>query len=98
MRLQIKDSVLNAIADDYENIETILETVQKFDSPAATVHQVSETLHDLIQDGLAQAYDLSPGVPHATKADFSSNRIDELWFYVTPEGKKFVQELNRQAK
>jgi len=56
---------------------------------------VSEALADLIVSGLVQAYRLSP--PHAAKVDFDPNGIDELWFYVTSEGKKLVQELNEHA-
>ncbi|MGB8769788.1 MAG: hypothetical protein WCC92_09245 [Candidatus Korobacteraceae bacterium] len=52
----------------------------------------------MINDGLAQAYLLSPKQLHAQKVDFDPGRIDELWLYVTPEGKKLVEELNRQAQ
>jgi hypothetical protein len=97
MPLRIKDSVLNAIADDDENIETILETLQKFDSTATTADQVSDVLNELVKDGLARAYELSPWPPHEKLVDFDMGRIRELWFYVTPKGKDLVRSLNSNS-
>ena len=94
MRSQIKDSVLNAIADDYESIEAIVETVQKFDSPEITADQISDALGELVKDGLAQAYELSPWPPHEKSVDFDVGRVRELWFYITPKGKDLVRLLN----
>ena len=89
---------MTAISDDNEDIETVRRYVQKFHETTISSGQASRALGELVQDGLAQAYLLSPQPPHATKVGFDPNRIDELWFYVTPEGKKFVQELNKQAR
>ncbi|MGA7461116.1 MAG: hypothetical protein WBW69_12880 [Candidatus Korobacteraceae bacterium] len=91
MQSTTKDSVLNAIADDYESVATILETVRKFDEPEATAHDISQALEELVREGLAQTYELSPSPPHSKLVDFDVNRADELWFYVTSEGKNLVR-------
>ncbi len=97
MASQMRDPVLNAIADDYESIETILEAVRKFDDPMATADQVTDALSDLIKDGLAQAYDLSPWPPHVKMVDFELSRALELWFYVTSKGKDLVRLQNANS-
>ena len=98
---EFEHSVLSAVSDDYEDINQILNYLHRFHEVSlspATKGEVAEAMADLIASGLAQAYLLSPQPPHSTKVDFDPSRIDELWFYVTPEGKKFVQELNQQAE
>jgi hypothetical protein len=90
MESQIRDSVLHAIAYDYESVELVLEHVRRFDDPAVTTQQVSVALGELIKAGSAQAYELSPKPPHARTVDFDPGRMEELWFYVTPKGKDLV--------
>jgi hypothetical protein len=91
MKSQIRDSVLNAIADDYEDVGLNLEAVHNFDDPTATTEQVSAALAKLVKDGLAQAYELSPKAPCSTAVDFDLSRMEELWFHVTPKGKNLVR-------
>jgi hypothetical protein len=87
--------VLNAIADDYENVESILRSIQALSDVRAEAGHVGEALRELVTDGLAQSYELSAFPPHAKLVDFDASRIDKLWFYVTPEGKRFVQSRNQ---
>lgn len=97
---RVRDEVLRAISDDYENMQSILRHLDRLPGQAmspTTPDEVSGALADLIACGLAQAYLLSPQPPHAQEADFDSSRIDQLWFYVTAEGKKLVQNMNRSA-
>jgi hypothetical protein len=87
--------VLTAISDDYENVDAILRLIQVLSDSRADVSQVGEALRELVIDGLAATYELSAFSPHAKLIGFDASRIDELWFYVTPEGKRFVQSRNQ---
>jgi hypothetical protein len=88
----VKESVANAMADDYESLEIILADVAKeadkygfsFDR-----QMVLRALKELTDEGYAQAYDLSPQPPHAAKVEYSEDRVDDLWFYLTPKGISF---------
>jgi aryl-alcohol dehydrogenase-like predicted oxidoreductase len=83
---QTRNSVLSAISDDYESLELILDSVHRHDDPTPTAEQVSLALAELVKDGLAQAYELSPEHPHATAVNVDPDRIEEQWFYATPKG------------
>lgn len=99
MNTRVKHSVLRAISDDYEDLAIVLRYMRRFtEDTQVTPEEICQALAALINDGLAQAYLLSPKQLHAQKVDFDPGRIDELWLYVTPEGKKLVEELNRQAQ
>jgi hypothetical protein len=94
----VRDKVLTAISDDYEDMQNILRYLDRlYAMSSVTPDEVCEALADLTACGLAQAYLLSPRPPHARKVDFDSSRIDQLWFYVTAEGKKLVENMNRSA-
>src|SRR3954468_16431975 len=87
--------VLTAISDDYENVQTILRYLQLLLDVRADASQVGEALRELVIDGLAQTYEFQHSSPHAKLIDFDASRIDEVWFYVTPEGKRVVQSRNQ---
>ncbi len=88
------------MSNDYEDFETAFAEA----SESALTYglflsrqEMHEALAELTRSGLAQAYLLSPHPPHAQKVDFDSSRIHDLWFYVTPEGKRFVEDMDQQA-
>lgn len=87
---------MRAISDDYEGVELILASVHRSNDPAATPEEVFIALAELVKDGLAQAYELSPHPPHATVVDIDPERMEELWFYATPKGIACVTEINNR--
>lgn len=91
MTPSVKEAVLNAIADHYESVELILHTIQLLDGLPASTKQVADALGELVVEGLAQTYELSSTPPHSKFVDFDAGRIEELWFYVTPRGRRLVQ-------
>jgi hypothetical protein len=93
---QIKNSVLSAISDDYENLELILDSVHRHDDPTSTAEPVSVALAELVKDGLAQAYELSSESPEATAVSIDPDRMKELWFYATPRGIARIAEINNR--
>lgn len=92
----IRDYVLKAVSDDYESVELILDAAQRLAGLNATTEQVCLALNDLVEDALAQAYELSSEHPHATAVNIDPDRMKELWFYATPKGIARITEINNR--
>jgi hypothetical protein len=92
MESRVKHYLLNSMANDYEDLEILFDEVSKLApvGQAPSRMETIEALEQLVNEGLAQAYILSPGSPHARPVSFRRNDVDNLWFYVTPEGKKLI--------
>ena len=93
----IQHLTLRAIADDYENFDRILRDVKRWAATRGFKPRESailKALDSLIQASCARAYSLSeaPGAKPQI-VPFRENRVDELWFYVTPKGKRLVRAL-----
>jgi hypothetical protein len=90
----LREMVLSSVADDWESFALIKEQVEKWAKEAqieVTADEMNLHLVDLIRDGLVRAYVLSPQPPHSEVAEFSLERLDELWYRVTAEGVKVVK-------
>ena len=89
-RQLVRMFVLDAIADDFENLEEICKSVTNLGSACGLVVECSEVLQslvDLIESGLAKAYRLSPVEP-VVRIDGVPARdvMCYLYFFVTDEG------------
>jgi hypothetical protein len=103
MKQTIKDSVRRAMADDYESFELILKGVNNpewvgVEGVHPTPDEVTSALVELINDGDAQGYVLSPNEPHVTKAAYSEERLYELWYYLTKQGIAIVKKQNEEFR
>jgi len=87
--------VLNAISDDYENVDqVILRSVAEDGAKCGLTIERSEVVHalaGLIEDGLAKAYLLSGTAPHVTElpgmpAMNIPEKDFETYFYITKKG------------
>ena len=96
MDSHIRDHVSRSISDDYESVELIRDSVQGLAGLEATTEHVCQALSDLVEGGLAQAYELSPEHPQATAVNIDPDRIEELWFYATPQGIVRICEINNR--
>lgn len=88
-----KPYVLRAMAADYEDFETVFDQTIEFARTSGqrlNTPEIIGILENVIEEGLAQAYVLSPTEPWATPVEFSRDRAETLWFYLTPEGKRQV--------
>ena len=47
---------------------------------------ILKTLERLVANGYVKAYTL----PDQTEVPFSPNKLNELWFYATPQGKRLA--------
>jgi|SRR5271157_1791221 len=87
--------VLNAICDDYENVDqVILREVAEYGSKCGLTidrSEIVDALAKLIEDGLAKAYDLSVREPFSTELQGmpAIDLVEEdfkTYFYITKKG------------
>ena len=91
----LRECVMRAIADDYENFEYVIHWTDRSTSDHelhASREEVIQVLKDLVDVGYAQAYVLSPLPPHSTPVPFAAADVDGLWFYLTPEGLGIIRQ------
>jgi hypothetical protein len=91
----VRSAILDAVANDYENIDQIVEGVRTMlgsRQSYVTVQDVAEELAALASDQLVATFLLSPSSPQAVPVPFSYEAINDSWFYITPLGKRSLQE------
>ena len=104
----ILELVLDAIADDYENLETILNTINRWyqDDPGlkgwkaleavpVSRQEAIEALRELTEEGFAQAYIYDGGAKQFRAVSFRQNQAGVLWFYVTEKGLRTASRLHK---
>ncbi len=88
--------VLNSIADDYEDFDRVLDEVTawaRFRGLQLTRNEVADALEMTVNTGRAQAYALSTVPPRSTPVSFSTEKLGELYFLLTPEGRRGFKNL-----
>lgn len=92
----LRQSVIRAMADDYENLEQVVGWATRSLSEQglqASWEELIEVLRQVIDDGLARAYILSPEPPYSTPVPFTLADSGNLWFYLTAEGIDAVKRI-----
>jgi hypothetical protein len=93
----VRKYVMASMADDYESLELIVDSVSALARedgfPAFDKQAVQTEISELIRDGYAKAYILSPTPPHAVVTEYLDTRADEFWFMLTALG---IQAMNGQ--
>jgi hypothetical protein len=82
--------VLNAIADDYEALETIYSEVSSLGARCGLINQnedIVQGLVSLIATGLAKAYRLRSSPIEEVEGLPERSEMNDLYFWVTPKGK-----------
>jgi hypothetical protein len=89
--------VLQAVADDFEEFEMIVNEITKWTSNKTTldIDRIQQALMKATAAGLVKAYESRDHQLVATEAD--PQKIHSLWFYVTAEGKLRMQKLEEEA-
>jgi hypothetical protein len=94
---QTWELVLRAVSDDYECLQQIIADVGNWSAERGIICDreiVVRALKGLIADDHVRAYLLSSSPPRKTEAaNYALNHIDDLWFYVTPNGKKLADSF-----
>ncbi len=90
--------VLNEICDDYENLHQITKQVGRVTSACGmsiATHEILEALRELVESGLAKAYELSPWSPTKVLDRMppveeigspDESRIGDVYFWITKKG------------
>ncbi|MCI0639137.1 MAG: hypothetical protein L0Y70_08680, partial [Gemmataceae bacterium] len=96
----IREYVIRAMADSDEDFATIVTEVTQWASKkgmAVDRQTILKKLGEVIKEGYGQALAVSPERPNiAEPTEFSPERVDDLWFYVTPKGKKLLDQLTAE--
>jgi hypothetical protein len=95
--MDLRECALRAIADDYEEFGKIFDDVSAWlteRGTSTTRMATRQALGGLIREGYAQAYVLAAERSDAQPV-FLESDLKELWFYVTPDGKRLAQELSK---
>ena len=90
------ESVLMAVSDDYESFECIVEQTTEWAKDkglAVTRSEITRALRQRVHEKYIQPYFLSSQPPFSQKVEFDPDLIGELWFYLTPKGKKLVSRF-----
>ena len=90
---------MTEIADDYEEFEWLLKCVNRWGAAhgiAVDRQTVLEKLGELVSESCATAYVYSETRQEFDPVEYSPERLDELWFYVTPKGKQLARELQEE--
>ena len=93
----VKEFVVITVSDDYEDFAMVLEMVSdraKEKGVEVDREAILAALEAAINEGYVQSYELFPPTPPPPwdwrPVAYSPDRLDELRFYVTPEGKKLA--------
>jgi hypothetical protein len=89
----LRNCVKASIADDYEEFGTIAEHISLWAASRdiePSREEIVSALENLIAEGDANSYLLSASAAKAQPVAYSKERLDELWFYLTPQGKTKV--------
>jgi len=94
----LRSYVMSAIADDYESLQIVADTVAKWtkEDGAQAFHrqELVAELGALVRDGYAQAYILSAR-PHTHQCvEYCETRADEFWFMLTLEGVRAMNQFD----
>jgi hypothetical protein len=104
----ILELVLDAIADDYEDLETILKTINRcypddpdlkgwkaLEAVSVSRPEAINALRELTQEGFAQAYVYDGGAKQFQAVSFRQHEAGVLWFYVTEKGLRAACRLHK---
>lgn len=104
----ILELVLDAIADDYENLKIILETINRCfpDDPnlkgwkalevvPVSRQEVINALRELTEEGFALASVYDAGTKQFHSVSFHQHEAGMLWFYVTEKGLRTASRLHK---
>jgi len=96
----LKESVMSAIANDYEDFDMVCAEVSKWARERGLTverEEIADALQRVIDEGYADAFIYSPEGQRYEVASFSSHEVSDLWFYLTEKGKRFWEQEARSG-
>jgi hypothetical protein len=79
----LKDCVIEATANDYENVATIASDVEnwaKSDGQQFSQEQLAQAIESLVEERKLHVFKYSKELSKYVEAPFSRKAIDQLWF------------------
>lgn len=79
----LKDCVLEATANDYENVATIASDVEgwaKSDGQDFSQEQLAQAIEGLVEERKLHVFSYSKELSRYVRAPFSRKAINDLWF------------------
>ena len=105
----VLELVLDAISDDYETLEIILRTINRYyrdeydlkdwkalEAVPVSRPEVVEALRELTQERFAQASIYDAEVKQFQAVSFRPEMASVLWFYATEKGMQAVSRLHKR--
>ena len=94
---ELRRLVLQAVADDYEELEMIVSEIVKWTSRSGSdtpdKGQIAHALMASITDKDVQAYRPSEPSAQLIPAMAEPQNLQSLWFYITEQGKERLRTL-----
>ena len=87
---RLRQMIMDAIADDYEQLESILSQVRpwaEIERVQANDEEIIRLLIELITDGSAKAFRLSPTAPPLSVNEISPGELHDLYFLLSERGR-----------
>lgn len=89
MKVSILDlHCLNALADDYETIASIVDDVRRSSPGNVDADNVATCMTDLVREGLVDAYRLDPATSTYVRIVALPDRLDDAWFRINDRGRQ----------
>ena len=79
---------LNAIADDYESVASILEDVRRSSHGNVDAAEITACLVELVRDRMADAFRFDPGTGRHERIAALPDEHTGLWFRITDLGRR----------
>jgi hypothetical protein len=86
----IRGYVLNAVANDYENLDLIAKEAAQWaleEKSSFSRELLTRALSTLIHDGLVDCYRFSQFQSNYERCEFEIGKLNDLWFYISKKGK-----------
>jgi hypothetical protein len=94
----IQGLVMDSIADDYEDLSMVVREVSTWASErgsSVAKSDIKKALLDLIRDGLAAAYRLTPSTREKIQGRPESDMLGKCHFLLTEEGQAELKKAKR---
>jgi hypothetical protein len=83
---------LNAVTDDFENIESIERQVKRDINQEVARQDITTVIEGLCRRGLITAHRYDIGRRQFIAEHFSfHNNVEDFWFYINPEGRAVLE-------
>ena len=93
--------VLQAVANDFEELEMIISEIGKWTSandPSPDADQIERALMEAIADENVKAYEPREGHHQLVATQAEPQKMHALWFYITAQGTDRMQKLEGEAE